>query len=49
MNQDLFQNELLKVLQSIAESLKTTAGKPPVNMQIVSPVGVDIETTGEEQ
>lgn len=36
-------------LQSIAESLKILAEKPPITIQIRSPVGVEIATEEEGQ
>lgn len=38
-----------KYLQSIAESLKILAEKPPITIQIRSPVGVEIATEEEGQ
>jgi len=36
-------------LKSIAESLETIAAKPPITIQIRSPVGVEIATEEEGQ
>ena len=45
MTNKSYEERRVLALESIAVSLKTIAEKPPVNMQIMSPVGVDIETT----
>lgn len=39
-----YEDRLLTAFESIAESLKILAEKPPVNIQITSPVGVEIAT-----
>lgn len=49
MSNTSYEERRVLALETIAEALKVIAGKPPVNMQIMSPVGVDIETTGGEQ
>lgn len=42
-----YEDRLLTAFESIAESLKILAEKPPITIQIRSPVGVAIATEEE--